>query len=182
MKRVAGGESGDVAIFTAAAIDDLIAQGKVGRRVDLAHSGVGVAVRAGAPKPDIGTAEKFKAALLAAKSVAHSKTGASGLYFVGLIERLGIASAIQRKAVVHDGLTGEIAARGDAELAVQQVSELMQAAGVDIVGPLPDELQSITVFSGGVFRGAPTIAHGFIATLAAPANAALIRRNGMDPA
>jgi molybdate transport system substrate-binding protein len=182
MRRVAEGKIGDAAVFTAAAIDDLIAQGKVARRIDLAHSGVGIAVRAGAPKPDIGTAEDFKAALLAAKSVAHSKTGASGLYFVNLIERLGIASAIHAKAVVHDGLTGEIAARGEAELAVQQVSELMQAAGVDIVGPLPDELQSMTVFSAGVFREAPPIAHGFIAALAAPANAALIRRSGMMPA
>jgi molybdate transport system substrate-binding protein len=182
MRRIAEGTTGDAVVFTAAAIDDLIAQGKVARRIDLAHSGVGIAVRAGALRPDIGTAEKFKAALLAAKSVAHSKTGASGLYFVSLIERLGIAPAVHAKAVVHDGLTGEIAARGEAELAVQQVSELMQAAGVDIVGPLPDELQNMTVFSGGVFNGAPPLAEAFIAALAAPANAALIRRNGMEPA
>jgi molybdate transport system substrate-binding protein len=179
MRRIAEGWTGDVAVFTAPAIDDLIAQGKVPRRIDLAHSGVGIAVRAGATKPDIGTAEKLKAALLAAKSVAHSKTGASGLYFVRLIERLGIADAVNAKAVVHDGLTGEIAARGEAELAVQQVSELMQAAGVDIVGPLPDELQSMTMFSAGVFKDAPPIAYGFIAALAAPA---LIRRSGMEPA
>jgi molybdate transport system substrate-binding protein len=182
MGRIAAGKAGDVAVFTAAAIDDLIAQGKVGSRVDLAHSGIGIAVRAGAPKPDIGTPERFKQALLAAKSIAHSKTGASGLYFVKLIERLGIAAEVHAKAVVHDGLTGEIAARGDAELAVQQVSELMQAAGVDIVGPLPDELQSITVFSGGVFKGAQPLSEALIAALAAPAAAALIRRNGMDPA
>jgi molybdate transport system substrate-binding protein len=182
MRRIAEGKTGDAAVFTAAAIDNLIAQGKVARRIDLAHSGVGIAVRAGAPKPHIGTAEKFKAALLAAKSVAHSKTGASGLYFVKLIERLGIADAVRAKAVVHDGLTGEIAARGDAELAVQQISELMQAVDVDIVGPLPDELQSMTVFSGGVFKGAPPLAEAFIAALAAPANAALVRRNGMEPA
>jgi molybdate transport system substrate-binding protein len=179
MRRIAEGRTGDAAVFTAAAIDELIAQGKVGRRIDLAHSGVGIAVRAGAPKPDIGSAEKLKSALLAAKSVAHSKTGASGLYFVKLIERLGIADAVRANAVVHDGLTGEIAARGEAELAIQQVSELMQAAGVDIVGPLPDELQSMTVFSAGAFTGAPTVAEAFIATLAAPA---LIRRCGMEPA
>jgi len=182
MQRIAGGESGDAAVFTAAAIDDLIRQGKVGRRIDLARSGIGIAVRQGAPKPDIGTPEKFIHALLAAKSVAHSETGASGLYFVGLIERLGIAEAIRAKAIVHDGLTGEIAARGDAELAVQQVSELMQVAGVDIVGPLPAELQSITVFSAGVFNGAPSLAETFVAAVAAPASAAAIRANGMDPA
>jgi molybdate transport system substrate-binding protein len=184
MQRIAEGKSGDAAVFTAAAIDDLIAQGKVESRIDLAHSGIGIAVRRGAPQPDISTPEKFTEALLAAKSVAHSKTGASGLYFVHLIERLGIAEAIRAKAVVHDGLTGEIAARGEAELAVQQVSELMQAAGVDIVGALPAELQNVTVFSAGVFKGSTEaqLAGAFVAALAAPASADVIRRNGMDPA
>jgi molybdate transport system substrate-binding protein len=182
MKRMAEGATGDAAVFTAAAIDELIRQGKVARRIDLAHSGIGIAVRAGAPKPDIATPEKFKQALLAAKSVAHSKTGASGLYFVKLVERLGIADAIHAKAVIHDGLTGEIAARGQAEIAVQQTSELMQADGVDIVGPLPDPLQNITIFSAGVFNGAPPLATTFIEALADPANAVLIRDRGMDPA
>src|ERR1043165_3385919 len=151
MKRLAAGETGDVAVFTATAIDDLIAQGKMTARTDLTRSFVGIAGRQGAPKPDISTPDKFKPAMLAAKSVAHSQTGASGLYFVSLTERLGIADAIRAKAVVIDGIVGTLAARGEAEIAVQQVSELMQADGVDIVGPLPDELQSITVFSAGVF-------------------------------
>jgi molybdate transport system substrate-binding protein len=181
MARIAAGEAGDAAVFTAAAIDQLIAQGRIARRIDLARSGIGIAVRAGARKPDIGTPDAFIAALLAARSIAHSKTGASGLYFSRLIERLGIAEAVRAKAIVHDGLTGEIAARGEAEIAVQQVSELMQADGVDIVGPLPDALQSITVFSGGVFDGAPPLAAAFISALAAPDNADVIRRNGMDP-
>jgi molybdate transport system substrate-binding protein len=183
MQRIAAGKSGDAAVFTAAAIDDLIGQGKVDGRIDLAHSGIGIAVRRGAPRPDISTPDKFREALLAAKSVAHSKTGASGLYFVQLIDRLGIAAAIRAKAVVHDGLTGEIAARGEAALAVQQVSELMQADGVDIVGPLPAELQSITVFSAGVFKGSPQaqLAGAFIAALRAPASAEVVRRNGMEP-
>ena len=123
------------------------------RRTDFAHSGVGLAVKAGAAKPDISTPEKFKAALLGAKSIARSKTGASGLYFAGLIERIGLADDLKDKLIVHDGLTGEVAARGEAELAVQQVSELMQAKGVDIVGPLPGELQSITIFSGRRVQG-----------------------------
>lgn len=183
MKRIAAGESGDVAVFTAAAIDELIAQGKVDRRADLARSGVGVAVRKGAPKPDIGTPEKFKQALLAAKSVAHSKTGASGIYFVGLIERLGIADAVHAKAKVIDGVVAELAARGEAELAVQQVSELMQSQGVDIVGPLPGELQHTTIFSAGVFKASAQMepAKAFVAHLAAPAQAGLIRRMGMEP-
>ena len=184
MKRIAAGEAGDVAVFTAAAIDDLIAQGKMAARTDLARSFVGIAVRRGARRPDIATPDKFTAALLAAKSVAHSKTGASGLYFVSLTERLGIAEAIRAKAVVIDGIVGTLAARGEAEIAVQQVSELMQADGVDIVGRLPDELQSITVFSAGMFTASaqPGLAHAFVADLASPKHAALIRRKGMEPA
>jgi len=184
MKRIAAGETGDAAVFTAAAIDDLIAQGRMLARTDLTHSFVGVAVRRGAPRPDISTPDKFKSALLAAKSVAHSKTGASGLYFVSLTERLGIADAIKAKAVVIDGIVGTLAARGEAEIAVQQISELMQADGVDIVGRLPDELQSVTVFSAGVFTASTQseLARAFVADLASPAHAALIRRNGMEPA
>jgi len=184
MQRIAAGDSGDVAVFTAAAIDDLIAQGKMLARTDLARSFVGIAVRRGAPRPDISTPDMFKAAMLVAKSVAHSKTGASGLYFVSLMERLGIAGVIKTKAVVMDGIVGTLAASGEAEIAVQQISELMQADGVDIVGPLPDELQSITVFSAGVFAASTQseLAKAFIADLASPKHAALIRRKGMEPA
>ena len=183
MQRIAAGETGDVAVFTAAAIDDLIAQGKMTARTDLTRSFVGIAVRRGAARPDIATPDSFKAALLAARSVAHSSTGASGLYFVSLMERLGIAGVIKAKAVVIDGIVGKLAASGEAEIAVQQVSELMQADGVDIVGPLPDELQSITVFSAGVFTGCaqPALAGALIADLASPKHAALVRRKGMEP-
>jgi molybdate transport system substrate-binding protein len=183
MRRIAEGESGDVAVFTAAAIDDLMRQGKIRDRTDLARSGVGIAVAKGAHKPDIGTAEKFKRALLAAKSIAHSKTGASGLYFVSLTERLGIAEVVRAKAKVQDGIVGDVAARGEAEIAVQQISELMQSAGVDIVGPLPGELQSITIFSAGVFAGSrqQAAAEAFVAYLASPAVAPVIRQKGMEP-
>jgi molybdate transport system substrate-binding protein len=182
MKRLAEGESGDVAVFTAAAIDDLIAQGKVSARTDLSRSFVGIAVARGAPKPDIGTPDKFKQAMLAAKSIAHSKTGASGLYFVSLTERLGIADAVRAKAKIQDGIVGEIAARGEAEIAVQQISELMQAEGVDIVGPLPETLQSITVFSAGAFAtSTQAAAKAFVAHLASPAVAPVIRLKGMEP-
>jgi molybdate transport system substrate-binding protein len=183
MKRIAAGETGDVAVFTAGAIDDLIAQGKMAARTDLTRSFVGIAVRRGAARPDISTPEKFTAALLAAKSVAHSRTGASGLYFVSLTERLGISDAVHAKAVVIDGIVGTLAARGEAEIAVQQVSELMQADGIDIVGPLPDELQSVTVFSAGVFAASAEaqLANAFVTDLASPKHAALIRRKGMEP-
>lgn len=184
MQRIADGESGDAAVFTAAAIDELIAQGKVTARTDLARSFVGVAVRRGAPRPDIATPDAFQRAILAAKSVARSKTGASGLYFAGLIERLGLAEAMKPKMIVYDGLTGKLAASGECEIAVQQISELMQADGIDIVGPLPDALQSVTVFSGGVFKASvqSDLAQAFIADLAAPAHAGLIRQKGMEPA
>lgn len=181
MKRLAEGLTADVAVFTDTAIDELIAQGRMERRTDFAHSGVGLAVKAGAPQPDISTPEKFRAALLGATSIARSKTGASGLYFADLIERIGLTDALKDKIIIHDGLTGECAARGEAEFAVQQVSELMQAKGVDIVGPFPGDLQSITVFSGGVFKGAPPLAETFIAFLSTPEAAAVIRANGMDP-
>jgi molybdate transport system substrate-binding protein len=172
-----------VAVITAAAIDELITQGKVTARTDLTRSFVGIAVKSGAPKPDISTPEKFKAAMLAAKSIARSETGASGLYFASLIERLGLAEALGPKIKVQDGIVGKLAASGEVEIAVQQISELMQADGADIVGPLPDELQQVTVFSAGVFTGSTQkdAANAFVAHLAAPANAGLIRRMGMEP-
>jgi molybdate transport system substrate-binding protein len=180
------GAPADVLILTAPIIDDLGKQGKVvpESKKDVARSGVGVAVKAGAPKPDIGTPEKLKQALLAAKSLAHSKTGASGIYFASLIERLGLSEALKAKTIVRDGIVANIAASGEAELAVQQISELMQSPGVEIVGPLPDELQQITVFSAGVFTDSAQVdlSRAFVAHLASPANAALIRAKGMEPA
>jgi molybdate transport system substrate-binding protein len=183
MKRIAAGETGDAAVFTAGAIDDLIAQGKVIGRTDMARSFVGIAVRKGAPQPDISTPEAFKKAMLAAKSIARSETGASGLYFASLIARLGLADALNPKIIVQDGIVGRIAARGEAEIAVQQISELMQADGIDIVGPLPDELQSITVFSAGVFKGsaAPDLATAYVAHLSSPEFGAIVRAKGMKP-
>jgi molybdate transport system substrate-binding protein len=184
MKRIGAGETGDAAVFTAGAIDELIAQDKIADRTDLTRSFVGIAVRKGAPRPDISTPDAFKNALLAAKSIARSETGASGLYFASLIARLGLADALTPKIIVQDGIVGRIAARGEAEIAVQQISELMQADGIDIVGPLPDELQSITVFSGGVFKGSSVadLAKAYVAHLASPEFTAVIRLKGMEPA
>ena len=183
MREIAAGESGDVAVFTAAAIDELIAQRKVTARTDLTRSFVGIAVKPGASKPDIATPEAFKAAMVAAKSIGRSQTGASGLYFASLVERLGLAEALASKVVVRDGIVGQLAASGEVDIAVQQVSELMQADGVDIVGPLPDELQQVTVFSAGVFASSARrqTADAFVAHLASPANVNLIRRMGMEP-
>ena len=158
MKDVDGGTKCDLVILTAEAIDDLVKQGRAaaGSRVDIASSGIGIAVRKGAAKPDIGTPDALKRTLLAAKSVAHSKSGMSGIYFPTVLERLGIADAMKGKMVIPQVPTpiGDVVAGGDAELGVQQISELMPVAGVEIVGPLPASLQRVTIFSAGLMAAA----------------------------
>lgn len=185
MDRIANGESADAAILTDVMIAALIKQRRIraDSRRDLATSGVGLAVRAGAPKPDISTPEALKHALLAAKSIAYTATGASGIYFAELIERLGIGEAIRAKATIRDGLSGELAARGDAEIAVQQVSELMQVAGIDVIGPLPAALQKATVFSAGILSTSknPDAAASLIGWLSTPVTASVIRSKGLQP-
>jgi len=153
-REIAGGAQADLAILTGEVVDDLIARGKAvaGSRVDLARSGIGVAVCKGAPRPDIGTADALRQALLAARSVAHSKSGQSGLYFPTVLERLGIAAEMKPKLVVPESgiAIGEVVARGEAEIGIQQISELLPVAGVEVLGPLPPPLQKITTFSAGV--------------------------------
>src|SRR5262245_9709072 len=158
VKDLESGARGDLAILTAEAIDDLIKKGKAvaGTRIDLARSGIGIAVRSGAARPDIASPDALKRALIAAKSVAHSKTGLSGLYFPTVLARLGIAEQMKSKIVIPDAGTpvGEVVANGHAEIGIQQISELLPVAGIEIVGPLPEPLQKITTFSGGVLRAA----------------------------
>jgi molybdate transport system substrate-binding protein len=183
--RMAEGESADVAILVDAAIDALTRRGTIaaGSRRDLARSGVGIAVAAGAARPDIGTVEAFRHAMLAARSIGYSKSGASGLHFAELIGRLGIAAEVTRKAKVQDGVVGELAANGEVEIAVQQISELKLVDGIDIVGSLPDELQKLTVFSAGVFAASaqPARAASLIAALASPNVTAVMRHKGLEP-
>ena len=182
--RIAAGTQADAAILTEAAIDALIAAGLMvpGSRVDLARSFVGVAVRAGAPQPDIATPETFRQALLDASSIVFSAAGASGLFFAGLIERLGIAEAVRAKAtIIPAGLTGAPVARGEAELAIQQISELMAVPGVDIVGRLPAALHGGAIFSGGVFAGARPGADALLRFLASEAAAPVFLRHGVEP-
>jgi molybdate transport system substrate-binding protein len=182
---ISAGATADVAIITRPAIDQLVGEGKIapGSTADVAQSGVGLAVRAGARQPDIATVEAFKRALLAAKSIAFSRLGASGIHFAEVIERLGIADEVRRKAIISDSYVGEIAARGEAELAVQQVSELMPVAGIDIVGPLPGDLQKISMFAAGVFIAAknPVGAAKLVSYLALPALAPILGRKGLSP-
>lgn len=182
MGRIADGERGDVAILTDVAVAELAAAGTLdgASRVDLARSHVGVAVRLGAPRPDISTRAAFVAALLGARSVALSRAGASGLYMAGLLDRLGIADAVYRKAVVIPaGFTGELAASGKAELAIQQLSELMVVPGLDILGRLPPEIEGVSVFTAAVFAGAPERAWPVIRALQGAA--ALMRTKGLEP-
>ena len=182
LERIRAGERADVAILTDDAIDALEADSVLERRADLARSFIGVAVKAGAPHPDIGTKDAFVATLLAASGIAMSQAGASGLYMAGLLERLGIAAAVRAKAtVLATGYTASLAADGTVALAIQQVSELMVVPGVEIVGRIPAELGGQVVFAAAPFSGAPAAARALIAALTDPAQAGLYRRCGLEP-
>ena len=185
-RAITAGTAFDVAIITRPAIDEMAAQGKIIRDscVDFARCGLGLAVRKGAPKPDIGTADALKCALLAAKSVARSRDGASGQNFDAMLDRLGIADAMRDRIVIGPGgRIAELVARGEAELAVQQVPELMPVAGADLVGPFPTELQIYTTFAAGTAAASQQreAAQSFIAAFAAPAAAAVFKRHGLEP-
>jgi molybdate transport system substrate-binding protein len=185
LERLRGGEQGDIAILTAQGIDDLIREGVVrpATRTDVARSFVGIAVKAGAGKPDIGSVDALKATLLAARSVAYSKIGASGMFFAGLLERLGIADEV-KTIVVPSGFTAEQLVSGKAELAVQQVSELMMVSGIDVVGPLPPAVQTVAVFSAGLLAMSsnPGQATALLRFLASPEIAPILRSTGLEPA
>jgi molybdate transport system substrate-binding protein len=186
LKRVKDGESSDLVIMQSKDIEELIAAGRItaGSRVDLAKSGVGVAVRAGAPRPDISSADALKRALLAAKAVAFS-TGPSGVYMLQLFERLGIAAEMKAKSRQIKGEpSGAAAARGEADIAFQQVSELLPVPGIDFIGPLPAEIQRVTIFCAGMQKTArePAAANEWIKFIKSPAAASAIRISGMEPA
>jgi len=186
MKRIRAGESFDLVIVAGPSIDELTKEGKIvaGSRVDLVKSGVGAAVRAGMPKPDISSVEALKRALLAAKSVGYS-TGPSGVYLAGLFDRMGLTDAIKPKLnVAPPGVSvGEVVARGEAEIGFQQVPELLPVAGIDFIGPLPAEVQQMTVFAGGIQAGAKEAeaAKALINFITTPAAAPVIRKHGLEP-
>ena len=185
--RLERGEPADVVILAATALEELIKQGKVvaGSRVDLVRSRIGMAVRTGDPKPDIGTVESLKRTLLQAKSIAYSAR-ASGTYLsTELFPRLGIADQIKEKSQrIESERVGDVVARGDVEIGFQQISELLPIEGIDYVGPLPDEVQRVTVFAAGIVTGATNLdgARSLIEYLSSPAVAPVIIESGLEPA
>jgi molybdate transport system substrate-binding protein len=186
LERLRDGEGADVVILTRQALDDLAAAGSVvaDSRVDLARSYVGVAVKAGAPRPDIATEPALRATLLNARSLAYSQIGASGIFFARLIERMGIASEVNARAhVIPSGLTAELLTTDEADLAVQQISELKLVPGVDIVGPIPVELQSPMVFSAGriAVSRRPVQADRLLKFLTSAEVALALRESGLEP-
>ena len=187
-KRIADGESGDVVVSTSAGIAALEKGGKIasGTTRLLASSGMGVAVAKGAPKPDISTPEAFRNTLLAAKSVAYSDPaggGASGVVFAKVLKDLGIADAVNAKAKLGRGIpNAEFIVKGESDIAIQQIPELMTTPGIDIVGPFPPALQTVTEFAAAVLATSknPAAAKALVEFLGSPEALALLKSRGFD--
>jgi molybdate transport system substrate-binding protein len=184
LARIRAGDRADAAFLTAQAIAELEGEGVLaaGGRVDLARSNIGLAVKQGAPLPDVSSVEAFERTLLQAKSVAYSEMGASGVYFKSLLVRMGIADKINAR-VLAKGLTGEPVARGEVEIAVQQVSELIQVPGITIVRELPAEVQQTTIFSAAAFAQTQSAGavNDLIAFLRSAEMAPVLIRYGFEP-
>jgi molybdate transport system substrate-binding protein len=186
VKRTAGGEVADIVITTAAYIDDLTKQGKLvpGSHVDLAKSTIGVALRPGAPKPDLSSGEGLKKSLLAAKSIILSG-GPSGVYLADLFQKMGIAEQIKAKTTrLPPGASpGEAVAHGQGDIGFTQVSELLAVKGIDYLGPVPADVQQVTVFSAGIPHNAPQpdAAKALARFLTSPEAAPILRETGLQP-
>jgi molybdate transport system substrate-binding protein len=186
-KRVQGGEPVDVVVLASNVIDKLIEEKKLipGSRVDLVNSGIAIAIGANCPRPDVGTEDEVKSAVLAARTLSYS-TGPSGVYLEKMFERWGILEAIRSRIVVPPPgvAVGSLVASGTAELGFQQLSELTNVPNVEVVGPLPPAIQSMTTFSGGISVSCadPAAARRLLEFLASPATAAAKLRHGMEPA
>jgi molybdate transport system substrate-binding protein len=185
-KRIAAGEPFDLLIMASPDIDAFMILGTLvrGSRVDLARSGVGVGVKAGAPKPDIATTEAFKQTLLAAKSIGYS-TGPSGVYVMDLLERLGITDQVKPKLkqTPTGVFVGTIVANGEVEIGIQQISEMSTYPGVDYVGALPADIQKVTIFSSGIAAKSqqPDAARALVKFITAPEAAEAFKKRGMEP-
>ena len=188
MSRLKGGEAVDLVLISALNMDELVKAGVIAPslRWDVASSGIGVAVRKGAPKPDISTVEKLKEALLAAKSVGYS-TGPSGVYLVGMFEKLGLTEALKPKLKVIQGVpVATLVAKGEIEIGLQQVPEILPVPGIDYAGPLPAGAQSMTMFPMGVHAKADAehaqAAQAWVMFLRTPQAGAVFRKHGLVPA
>jgi molybdate transport system substrate-binding protein len=185
VKRIESGEIADIVIIPGVRIDELITKGLIASRTDLVRSGVGVAVRAGVPKPDVSSVDALRRALLAAESIVLS-SGPSSLHMPALFEKLGVADDVKPKIIqIAPGLgVGATLARGEGEIGFTQVSELMSVEGIQYLGSLPAEVQCVTVFSAGLHAAAPRpdAARALLAFLTAPDVALVLRRHGMEPA
>ena len=184
MKSIESGDRADVMIGIDNSMDILVERGIVqaATRAMLADSILGVGVKGGAQRPDVSTVEAFKRTMVEARGVAYSKDGASGIYFANLIQRLGIADAVNARAVVIPmGFTAEKVASGETELAIQQISELMTVPGIDVVGPFPPELQTVTRFDAAIFTDAKNAAGAaaLMAALTSPAAAKAYADGGL---
>lgn len=189
-KRIEGGEVFDVAVITPAVVDALASKDIIapGSRVNLASVGVGVVVKEGAPKPDIGTVDAFKRALLTAKSVAYinpASGGSSGIYIDKLLDRLGLAGEVRPKAKLKmGGHVADLIVSGEAELGLHQISEIVPVKGAALVGPLPKEIQNTTIYAAGLSTKARNkdAAQALIKAFTGPAAASILKSKGMDPA
>jgi len=188
-KRIEAGEEADVVIVAnvlgRSLAEELTKQGKIaGAPVVFAKSGVGVAVRAGAPEPDISSADALKTSLLQAKTITYS-AGASGVYIASMLQKLGIYDQVKAKAVAvkPSEPVGEVVARGDAEIGFHQVSELLPVKGIRYLGPLPADIQNITMYSGGIHSGAKAeaAAKALVAFLSTPSAMQSLGKHGLEP-
>ena len=186
LKSIADGAAADVVILTREGIDQLVGQGAVlpETRLELGRSGVGMAVRAGAPKPDISSFEALKRTLLNAESVGHSKQGASGLYFAGLLEKHGLANKLKKRVIVEKGPVAAGIAKGEIQLGAQLLCELAPVAGIDIIGPLPNEVQTYYAFSAAVMKKSknPVGAKAFLDFMRTQPVRAAMKKNLIEPA
>lgn len=187
VRRIRDGEPFDFLVAAPEQMDALMREGKIipQTRTDLTRSGIGVQVRAGAPKPDISSVDTFKRALLNAKSIAYLKEGQSGVYLAGILERLGIAEAIKSKVTRPEtDIVSELVAKGDVELGMVVITQILTTPGVELVGPLPPEIQSYITFTGGVSTTSkhPDAAKELIRFLTGPSALPVIKAQGMEPA
>ena len=186
VRRINAGEPFDLLVAAPSHIDQLIDAGKIipQTRTDLARSGIGVAVRAGAPRPDISSVDAFKRALLAARSVAYLKEGQSGVYIAGVLDRLGIADAIRSKLRLPDtDIVSELVSRGEIELGIVVITQILTTPGVSLAGPLPSDIQSHITFTGGVSASSASVeaAKELMAALTSPSAVQVMKSQGMEP-